>query len=114
MSSIRFPFATSFLNRSSSTNKDSKIVNAYVEHYSQEQTAIVKRPGLSFHSAGVGCGQGIYSADTGLNDVYSSSDGITWVLETTVNPFTARYGHSAVVFNSKLWVIGGFTGSAPL
>jgi len=117
MSAIRFPFATSFLNRSSSTNKDSKIVNAYVEHYSQEQTAIVKRPGLSFHSAGVGCGQGIYSADTVLyaasgNTVIDTSitePGKTWTEATPTAFVTGRTLAPLVVFNNKLWYLGGLT-----
>ena len=42
-----------------------------------------------------------------LNDVWSSSDGITWYQETASAEFSARDGHQAVVFNGKLWVIGG-------
>lgn len=170
MPSIRLPLATTFLNRTSAVTKDAKIVNGYIEKYNEEHTAVVKRPGLSFHSAGLGCGQGFYTYNETLysmsggviqnteietgqiwtevtaaafatgrsfapvvyfnskfwylggltdtpavtNDIYSSSDGITWDLETTSNPFTARYRHEAVVFNDKIYIIGGFTGSHSL
>ena len=42
------------------------------------------------------------------NDVWSSSDGINWTQATANAPWTARYGHTSVVFNNKMWVLGGF------
>ncbi|WP_299680245.1 kelch repeat-containing protein [uncultured Tenacibaculum sp.] len=42
-----------------------------------------------------------------LNDVWSSSDGINWNLETNNATFPARQGHTTVVFNNKIWIIGG-------
>lgn len=53
---------------------------------------------------------GGYDGASGLNDVWASSDGVTWV-EQTGTPFTpARAGHTALVFQNKLWVIGGASG----
>jgi N-acetylneuraminic acid mutarotase len=48
-------------------------------------------------------------ASTRMNDVWSSSDGITWTQQTPAgsNIFSPRMGHAAVVFGGKLWVIGG-------
>ncbi|MDD2716044.1 MAG: hypothetical protein PHW04_09135 [Candidatus Wallbacteria bacterium] len=48
------------------------------------------------------------------NDVWWSDDGTTWSMARdsgTPNGFTARAGHASVVFNDKMWVIGGTTGS---
>ena len=41
------------------------------------------------------------------NDVWSSPDGVTWTEVTTSAAFSAREGHTSVVFNDKIWVIGG-------
>jgi len=42
-----------------------------------------------------------------LNDVWSSTDGITWNAATTQAAFPSRAGHASVVFNGAMWVIGG-------
>ena len=42
-----------------------------------------------------------------LNDVWTSTDGISWTQQTTDSVFSARYGDQALVFDDKLWVIGG-------
>jgi hypothetical protein len=42
-----------------------------------------------------------------LNDVWSSTDGITWTKATLKAPWSGRSFFSAVVFNNKMWVIGG-------
>jgi hypothetical protein len=44
------------------------------------------------------------------NDVWSSSDGITWTQETAAATFSARSGHRLVVYNNKMWLIGGDDG----
>ncbi|MFP6789949.1 MAG: OmpA family protein [Thalassolituus sp.] len=60
---------------------------------------------------------GGYDGRTYKNDVWSSSDGITWTEETASAAFSARYGHRVVVFpdpvtgKKKLWLIGGFDSS---
>jgi fibronectin type 3 domain-containing protein len=41
------------------------------------------------------------------NDVFSSTDGVTWTTATASAQFPARDSHQSVVFNKKMWVIGG-------
>lgn len=41
------------------------------------------------------------------NEVWSSTDGTVWVLETDEAPYNARYGFETVVFNDQIFVIGG-------
>ncbi|WP_073086788.1 Kelch repeat-containing protein [Winogradskyella jejuensis] len=44
------------------------------------------------------------------NDIWSSTDGITWQEETPIgNHFSERTLHTAIVFDDKIWVIGGRT-----
>jgi N-acetylneuraminic acid mutarotase len=42
-----------------------------------------------------------------LNDVWVSDDGINWSRVTRNAGFSSRGGQSAVVFDNKLWIIGG-------
>ena len=42
-----------------------------------------------------------------LKDVWSSTDGTDWGLATGNASFSERYSHSGVVFNNKIWTIGG-------
>jgi len=46
-----------------------------------------------------------------LNDVWSSSDGVTWTQELANAPWSARNSHTVTAFNGKLWVMGGYTGA---
>lgn len=43
------------------------------------------------------------------SDVWSSEDGFTWTQETNNAAFSGRRFHQVVVFNDKIWVIGGTT-----
>ena len=45
------------------------------------------------------------------NDVWSSADGVTWDESTATVGFTARSGHTSLVFNNSIWVIGGNDGN---
>jgi len=59
---------------------------------------------------------GGYGSGAG-NDVWNSTDGITWNQVLANGPasptrFPGRWGHSTVVHNNLLWVIGGGTGPA--
>jgi N-acetylneuraminic acid mutarotase len=54
-----------------------------------------------------GMGGSVFSGITYNNDVWSSGDGITWRQDVVNAPWSGRTGHSALVFNSRLWVIGG-------
>lgn len=44
------------------------------------------------------------------NDVWSSSDGSTWTRVLESAPWAKRYGHVSVVFDGKMWVMGGYGG----
>ena len=46
--------------------------------------------------------------DTGLNDVWSSTDGITWVEVTNHANWSARSLMACIVFDNKMWVMGGY------
>jgi len=43
------------------------------------------------------------------NDVWYSSDGINWTQAVASAPWQERYRHTSVVFDNKIWVIGGGT-----
>lgn len=49
-------------------------------------------------------------SDTILSDIWSSSDGENWTLETNAAPFGAIKAHSIVVFNEKMWLYSGSNG----
>ena len=44
------------------------------------------------------------------NDVWFSADGASWTQATSSVSWSARFGHTSVVFDNKLWVLGGFDG----
>jgi dihydrofolate reductase len=54
-------------------------------------------------------GQG--SNNTYKKDVWHSTNGVTWKQATATAAFSARNSHTSVVFDNKMWVIGGFDGS---
>jgi PGF-pre-PGF domain-containing protein len=43
------------------------------------------------------------------DDVWYSNDGVNWTQATASAPFSGRWGQGAVVFDNKIWVIGGVT-----
>ncbi len=45
------------------------------------------------------------------NDVWYSSDGKNWTCATQSAQWSARMGHTAVVFNNRMWVFGGMAAS---
>jgi hypothetical protein len=45
------------------------------------------------------------------NDVWYSTDGETWIQATASAAFSPRYEHTSVVFDNRMWVIGGSTDS---
>ncbi|MBN1133057.1 MAG: hypothetical protein JXR52_13050 [Bacteroidales bacterium] len=59
-----------------------------------------------------GYNPGQVKGDTYFEDVWSSADGDSWILETERAPWHGRRGHSAVVFDNgsgeAIYVIGGF------
>jgi hypothetical protein len=48
-----------------------------------------------------------------MNDVWSSTDGVNWTQAATVYPdiWPQRFYHRAVVYNGRMWVMGGQNGS---
>jgi hypothetical protein len=47
------------------------------------------------------------------NDVWYSTDGVTWIQATANAGFSPRSGHSCIVFNNMMWVIAGKDSSGP-
>ena len=43
------------------------------------------------------------------NDVWSSSDGVTWICETDAAPWAPRLWFSAAVYRGRIWVLGGWS-----
>lgn len=43
-----------------------------------------------------------------LSDVWSSADGAAWTRVTGAAPWAARNGHSALAYDGRLWVLGGW------
>lgn len=41
-------------------------------------------------------------------------DGEVWTQATASAGFSKRYGHTSVVFDNKIWVIGGYCNTGPL
>lgn len=44
----------------------------------------------------------------GLDDAWSSSDGVNWTQEYAFAPFFARIYHSVAVYDGRIWVLGGY------
>lgn len=49
-----------------------------------------------------------------FDEVYNSTDGVTWNLVTANAAFGGRSNHTALVFDDKMWVIGGHNGTSYL
>lgn len=43
-----------------------------------------------------------------FNDIWESGDGVTWSKVQTTQPFPARQTPGGVVFNNKMWIVGGY------
>ena len=50
---------------------------------------------------------GGFDGDDRKKDVWYSEDGITWIQATDNAGFLERDDHTSVVFDNKMWVIGG-------
>lgn len=57
-------------------------------------------------------GQTVGGSSGNTNDVWYSSDGTNWTCATNAALFTARSKHTAVVFDNRMWVIGGVNNSS--
>lgn len=51
------------------------------------------------------------SGGVGENDVWYTSDGVSWIKATENAAFSGRLYHTATVFDNKMWVIGGYDGN---
>jgi hypothetical protein len=47
------------------------------------------------------------SGNNARNDVWRSQDGMKWDCVATTTPISIRASHSAIVFQNRIWVIGG-------
>jgi len=72
--------------------------------------ARVDHASLSFKSNiwVIGGSESDNNSDFGKNDAWYSRDGSAWLPATTNAAWKARSGHSAVVFQNKMWILGGF------
>jgi hypothetical protein len=52
-------------------------------------------------------GRGQNSGAGQVNDIWRSSNGITWTQATASANFSARWGHRCVFFKNKIWLTGG-------
>ncbi len=50
---------------------------------------------------------------TYMSDVWSSSDGVTWISATLTAPWLQRTWHTSFVYDNKMWVVAGFNSSSP-
>ncbi|MEL7003105.1 MAG: fibronectin type III domain-containing protein [Bacteroidota bacterium] len=57
-------------------------------------------------------GRSSFSTGSEKNDVWFSEDGINWIQATASANFTARYIHKVLVYNNKMWLIGGRNSSS--
>ncbi len=53
------------------------------------------------------------NVSTRYNEIWRSSDGVTWSQVTTSGVFSPRYAHSATVYNGRVWVGGGLGTAGP-
>lgn len=47
------------------------------------------------------------------NDVWHSSDGITWIQATAAAAFPPRDQYTSFVYNNLMWIIGGNSNTSP-
>lgn len=52
-------------------------------------------------------GRNSFFSGSELNDVWSSSDGDTWVQESANTSFPPKYAHKVLTYDNQLWLIGG-------
>ena len=52
-----------------------------------------------------------FGAGPRFNDVWWSSDGSNWTQSTAAAGWDKRCGHTSVVYDGKMWVLGGYNDS---
>jgi len=52
---------------------------------------------------------GVFGGEAGIiqNSIWTSPDGMTWTEEMPEPNWSERYGHTAVVYKDRIWVLGG-------
>ncbi len=58
----------------------------------------------------IGGGYGVFNPIF-MNDVWYSTDGINWNQATANAQWSGRENHTSVVFDKKIWVMGGYNGA---
>ncbi len=51
---------------------------------------------------------GSSSSNSVTNDIYSSTDGVSWTQVTTNADWSARAFHKSFVYDNKIWVVGAY------
>ncbi len=121
MPKINYPLAAPFMSRNASLEtRDVYIRNGYIENY-QDKNYVIKRPGtpspvVDFGVTGAAQGTFFYSGFyyIVINDIlYRSSGGVNagstgsaWT-QVTAPQWAGRAGFGAIVFQNRIWVIGG-------
>lgn len=116
----RIPLVVQPSNRDETTNRDAKLVNGYVEHVSQQEMWVYKRPGTAVYAAvGSGAGEGLYNWNNNIYSIFNGTlykDGVSIAtgLDTTngVYTFSSTLGatHKLVMQNGvKMYVWDGTT-----
>ena len=54
---------------------------------------------------------GYINPSTKLNDIQYSSDGSNWTQATSNADWSARTGTASLVFDNKIWILGGSASS---
>ena len=49
--------------------------------------------------------------EASLSDVWYSTDGVSWTRATATPGWSERQAHTSVVFDGKMWVMGGYGGT---
>ena len=52
-------------------------------------------------------GNSSYSSGSEFNDIWYSEDGANWTQASDHTNINGRYGHKMVVFDNKMWILGG-------
>jgi hypothetical protein len=92
----------------SSDGKDWKLATANAAWTRRRDHSVLVFDNKMWLLGGVeGSGRADQLPSRSLNDVWSSTDGVNWTKVTARAPWAARGGHIGLVFDDKLWVIGG-------
>lgn len=69
----RMPLYATFTNRDETVDKDARLLNGYVERNALGEIDVVKRPGMSLHTALSGAGRGVYTWEGDVYSVFGST-----------------------------------------